>query len=183
MKVAIYRAGSLTVPEHNESLLEYWFGFDHQRPEGHQPRSTALFASPELLGAHHWLYSRAHRENTPFYEITVESDNVRVYSVADYDRTGEFNHGSPSQRQLEIIDDYWNTSLTLTDWLHQVGYDELGEWEVLLPLSEIITARSLTFDELREKYEEEGFEYNVMEELEEDIRLKLIMGEELAPVI
>lgn len=152
MKTAIYRTGSMTVGAHTDDTLLHWDEFDDRRPVGHVSREEALYASPDLQGGHHWLDFKANSGNhLAFNEIIVESDNVRVYSVDDYNMVGDHN-GWPSGEQIAAIESYWNTSLTLTEWLREVGEDPHGQWEILLPVSEVISSRSLAYEEIRELY-------------------------------
>lgn len=97
-----------------------------------------------------------------FNEIIVESDNVRVCSVDDYNMVGD-HYGWPSGEQIDAINSYWDTSMSLTDWLREVGQDPHGQWEVLLPVHEVISSRVLTYEEIRELYLEEGLDDEIMD--------------------
>lgn len=172
METTIYRTGQMKVPVHLDSLLEYWDAFDSRRPEGHPSRSEVLYASPDLDGAHCWLFggillsSRGHEERAFFNEITVESDNVRVYCVTDYDMVG-YIHENPTSEQIRHINNYWQNSMSLTEWFHKVGSDYSGRWEVLLKEEDILSSRIIPYDELMEIYEEEGMENCRILDLEE----------------
>lgn len=172
MKTIIYRTGQMRVPTHRDYVLEHWAEFDSRRPEGHLSRSEVLFASPDLQGGHCWLYdgivlsNRGHRNKAAFNEITVESDNVRVYCVSDFNMVGDF-YGNPTPEQITGINNYWNTSMTLTEWIQKVGEDFYGQWEVLLPEHEVISSRVISYTELREMYEEEGMDDERLDKLAE----------------
>ena len=172
METAIYRTGQMRVPTHHDYVLKHWAEFDSRRPEGHLSRSEVLFASPDLQGGHYWLYdgivlsNRGHRSKAVFNEIIVESDNVRVYSV-DYYNKVRSHHGWPTGVQIAGINKYWNNSMTLTDWMQKVGEDPNGHWEVLLPKNEVISSRTLAYEEIRELYLGEGMEDEIMDRLAE----------------
>lgn len=181
MKTVIYRTGQMRVPTHHDYVLEHGAEFDSRRPEGHLSRSEALFAAPDIHGGHHWLYdgialsNRGHRYKAVFNEITVESDNVRVYCVNNFNMVGD-HYGNPTPEQITGISNYWNTSMTLTDWLEEVGQDLHGQWEVLLPKREVISSRAISYTELREMYEQEGMDDERMDELAE-LRMPLEASE------
>jgi hypothetical protein len=171
MKTTIYRTGPMSIGQHDEDILQHWAEFDDRCPEGHVRRGTALFAAPDLSSGHYWLGTRASLGRPLiFNEITVESDNVRVYSVDDYNMVGE-HYGSPSNSQIADIESYWNTSMTLTEWMQKVGEDPQGQWEVLLPVTEIIFSRVLPRTEIEELYVA-----NSMEELVDDLNYFLEEG-------
>lgn len=178
METTIYRTGQMSVPSHGEDIFLHWAEFDMRRPAGHVSRINALFAAPDLQGAHEWLIYRAVRtaitdsKALAFNEITVESDNVLVYCIEDYDLVGP-HYGNPSREQIAHIDNYWNNSMTLTQWIREVGEDPHGRWEVLLPENEIIKSRTLTYNELWEMYEGWGMDDERTEELETHVRAKL----------
>lgn len=157
MKTTIYRTGAMSIASHDDDTLKYWAEFDARCPDGHVYRSNVLFAAPDLYGGHYWLCRRAYLRCKPliFNEITVESDNVRVYRVNDYDRVGE-HHGSPTRSQISNIESYWNNGITLTQWMKTVGKDPNGRWEILLPLSEVISSRIIPHDEIEELYVKNG---------------------------
>lgn len=184
METIIYRTGQMSVPTHDEWLLNHWAEFDVRRPEGHVRRSDVLFASPDIHGGHCWLYDgilsfRGHYDNALFSEITVESDNVRVYLVGDYNMVGE-HRSNPTSEQIIGINNYWQNSMTLTEWMQKIDGDWYGGWEVLLPESEIISSRKVTYTELREMYEEEGMGDYKLGELDE-IKMAL-EANEISPV-
>ena len=164
MKTAIYRTGSMSVGVHSYDTLMHWEEFDDRRPVGHVSREESLFAAPDIQGGHHWMgyVSRKTERCFAFNEIIVESDNVRVYSVDDYNRVTDHG-GYPYPSDIEYINSYWDTSMSLTDWLGEVGQDPHGQWEVLLPVSEVISSRTLTYEEIRELYLEEGMEDEIMD--------------------
>jgi hypothetical protein len=170
----------MRVPTHRDDVLQHWAEFDARRPEGHLSRREALFAAPDLHGGHCWLYEgilsfRGHYDNALFNEITVESDNVRVYCVGDYNRVG-YHYGKPTNEQITGINNYWNNSITLTEWTQKVDGDWYGGWEVLLPESEVISSRTVTYTELRTMYEEKGLGDYKLGELDE-IQMALEKGE------
>ena len=181
METTIYRTGQMRVPTHDEWLLNHWSEFDRRRPEGHPSRSEVLYASPDLHGGHCWLYdgilssTRGHYKNALFNQVTVESDNVRVYCVGNYNTVGE-HYSNLTSEQITGINNYWQNSMTLTEWKQKVGGDYYGGYEVLLPESEIISSRVLTYTELREMYEKERLEDYKLDELDE-IQMALEAGE------
>jgi hypothetical protein len=162
----------MRVPVHRDDVLEHWAEFDARRPEGHLSRREALYASPDIHGGHCWLYdgilspNRGHYDNALFNEITVESDNVRVYCVGDYNRVG-YHYGNPTSEQIAGINNYWQNSMTLTEWKQKESGDWYGGWEVLLPESEVISSRIVTYAELREMYTEHGLGDYKLGELDE----------------
>lgn len=181
MITTVYRTGQMRVPNHSDYVLEHWTEFEARRPEGHLSRSEVLFASPDLQGGHCWLYdgivlsNRGHRYRTAFNEITVESDNVRVYSVDNYNSVG--NHfGHPDREQIDYINAYWENSMTLTEWMRNVGEDYYGKWEILLPESEVIHSRVVPYAELWKMYIEEGMDDDRIDALEE-LKPVLTVGE------
>ncbi|MNR30005.1 hypothetical protein D3C85_1474300 [compost metagenome] len=113
--------------------------------------------------------------NALFNEITVESDNVRVYCVGDYNRVG-YHYGNPTNEQITGIKNYWQNSMTLTEWKQKESGDWYGGWEVLLPESEVISSRTVTYAELREMYKEHGLGDYKLGELDE-IQMALEKGE------
>lgn len=170
------------MPVHRDDVLEHWAEFDARRPEGHISRSEALFASPDLQGGAHWLNDRAiltfngHNRLIVFNEITVESDSVRVYCVNDYSTVG-YHYGNPTREQITGIGNYWNSGMTLTEWMREIGEDHYGEWEALLPESEVISSRAIPYSELREMYKGEGMDDYRLERLDEELRTLLKANE------
>lgn len=177
MITTIYRTGQMTVANHDETVTQKWEKFDSRRPEGHVRRQESLFAAPDFPGAHKWLgnlflaWQQGHYSTFLFNEITVESDNVHVYLVEHYERVcpccpgGECDYGISSN-----IHSYWNTSMTLTQWISEIGEDPYGCWEVLLPEKEVISCRVLTYEEIRAMYIKEGMTDFRLEMLDKDIR-------------
>lgn len=169
MQTTIYRTGLMQAGNHTDHVLKHWAEFDERRPEGQPSRKDALYASPDIAGAHYWLsnFFLAYEQNIRpakdfrFNAITVESDNVRVYRVDDYNRVGnqcdqkETPCGVTSSIKQTSIDSYWNTSKTLTEWRDAALTDTFGSWEILLPEKEIISYKPLTYGELRELYLEQ----------------------------
>ena len=172
MKTTIYRTGQMNVPIHHDYVLGHWAEFDARRPEGQPSRSEVLFASPDLHGGHCWLYdgilssTRGHYDNALFNEIVVESDKVRVYCIGDYNGVGE-HRGNPTSEQIIGINNYWQNSKTLTEWVQKVDGDWYGGWEILLPESEVISSRTVTYAELGEMYKEQGLGDYKLGELDE----------------
>ena len=189
METVIYRTGQMTVPIHNETLVQGWEGFDSRRPEGHVRRQESLFAGADLKCAHVWLgnlylkWELGQDVTFLFNEITVESDNVRVYLVEHYEKSGgcpccpgECDYGTFSN-----IDSYWNTSMTLTQWIDEVGEDPCGHWEILLPEKEVISSRVLTYPQLREIYLEKEMDAWSLGILDEFIRPLLEEATSISP--
>lgn len=171
MITTVYRTGQMRVPNHRDFVLEHWTEFESRRPEGHRSRSEVLFASPDLQGGHCWLYdgivwsNRGHSEKTSFNEITVESDNVRVYNVDNYNNVGN-HYGNPDREQIGYIHAYWENSMTLTEWNRKVGDDYSGKWEILLPESEVISSRVVPYAELWDMYIQHGMDDDRIDALE-----------------
>lgn len=160
MITTIYRTGNMVIPTSNDDLLTHWAEFDVRAPKGHTHRQDALYCAADIAGAHYWLnfaFNGGHQLCLKFNEITVESDDVMVYSVEDYNEVQSI-YGEPTQGQLEQIDAYWASAMTLTQWMREVGEDEQGQWEILLPVSAVISSRVLSYEELRDLYIEEGIE-------------------------
>lgn len=182
MQTTIYRTGLMSASVHDEAVLQHWAEFDSRRPRGHISRSEALFASPDIQGGAYWLNDRAiltfngHKRVIVFNEVTVESDNVRVYRVSDYSMVG-YHYNSPTPEQITGINKYWNTSMTLTDWITEISEDYYGEWEVLLTESEVISSRVVPFPELREMYKKEEMDDYRLERLDEELRPLLEISE------
>jgi hypothetical protein len=182
MKTTIYRTGQMRVQTHEDEALQHWAEFDIRRPAGHVSRSEALFASPNLQGAHCWLFdgvilsSRGHSKKAIFNEITVESDTVLVYSIKAYHMVKE-HYGKPSGEEITAIEAYWSTSMTLTEWMREVGEDSRGQWEVMIPESEVISSRTITYTELRGMYEEEGLDDETLNILDKYLRASLEAAE------
>lgn len=162
MQTAIYRTGLMEVGNHNEEVLEQWFPFDERRPVGHASRSHSLYAAPDLTGAHRWFSFLYGARQFAFNEIIVESNNVMVYNVDDYDQVGE-HYGNPTSAHLDAIDAYWNSGMTLTEWIHRVGVDEDGRWEILLPEKQVISSRTLSYDDMEELYIANGMDDDRLE--------------------
>jgi hypothetical protein len=158
VETTIYRTGQMTVPSHQERLIHHWNEFDVRRPSGYVSRQEALFASPDLQGANYWLQDRSfyRTQVAVFNEVIVDSDRVRVYDVREYDSVGfdwvGVHGGKPTSEDIAHMENYWNTSMTLTDWINDVKTDPEGHWEVLLPVSEIIYSRILSHSEMEELY-------------------------------
>lgn len=176
MQTTIYRTGPMTVGVHDDDTLMHWDEFDDRRPEGYASREHSLYAAPDMQGGHHWLNFKS-RSGDPlvFNEIIVESDNVRVYCVEDYNMVGD-HHGWPSGEQIAAIEAYWNTSMTLTEWMKEVGEDPHGQWEVLLPVGEVISSRVLAYDEIRELYIDNNMEDERLYEFDDDLSNFLVEG-------
>ena len=166
----------MSVPTHSADVLRVWDEFDNARPVGHVSRREALFAAPEIHGAHRWLHnaflSERHQQKTfLFNAITVESDNVRVYSVLEYECGA--NQPDPVQRAKDIYD-YWNTSMALTDWLGIWKQDYFSDsWEILLPEHEVISYEVLTYSQIRELYIQGNLGEHGLSQLDSILRPRL----------
>lgn len=131
-KVRIYRNGSLIPAVYSGEVLDYAREADAVRPDSRPGRHCSLYASPTLPGVCRW--TRAHlmmpyrRDDLETYEITVDADTTYVYDIAAWEAYSR--HGKPAE-------DYWNTGMTLTQWLSIEGLDA-SNWEVLLDTADII---------------------------------------------
>ena len=144
-QVKIYRNGSLTPASYSGEVMNYAVEADKVRPEGRPGRMGSLYASPTLAGVCRW--TRAHlmdsnsRKDVETYELTVDADSVYVYDIRAWE--GHSWSGKP-------VAGYWNTGMTLTEWLARGDLDG-ANWEVLLsPESIMGTPRRVTRKRLLE---------------------------------
>lgn len=143
--IKVYRNGSLAAPQHSAEVIGAWGRYDAVRPAGRTGRLDSLYASPSLLGNVRWIKgnhsvsSRAREADLSNNEITVlNPESVFVYSINTYEK------GSWGNRATEA--EYWATGIPLTDWERVAAERNLNpsDWEVLLPVASIKSARPVS---------------------------------------
>lgn len=143
--IKVYRNGSLSLPEHSEDVQQAWTPYDSVKPAERSGRLTSLYASPTLTGVTRWVKGnhlvngRNLDADLTTHEITVSNpETVFVYSIASYDA---------SHKSYGVKDDgakkYWESGIRLTEWESKAadfGLDAT-EWEILLPVENIKSAK------------------------------------------
>jgi hypothetical protein len=133
-KVSIYRNGLLTASEYTGEVKEFAENADKDRPyhlRERPGRVGSLYASPTLFGVCRWARANLFNSRYPSvetHEIKVDADNVYVYCVNLWEDHSW--HGGD-------VYEYWNSGVTLTDWLADGSHDA-REWEVLIREEDII---------------------------------------------
>lgn len=138
MITKVYRSGAVAAPVTRGVETDSYAAADAVRPEGRQGRTDGIFAAPTLTGVARWTYANSMltRNPDPFVrEITVDADNVYVYSVAVWESCSW--EGSS-------YENYWKSGVTLTEWLaNQDNYDDT-EWELLLSPEDVIKFKNVS---------------------------------------
>lgn len=143
--IKVYRVGPLSLGEHSEETRRAWSQYDALKPSGRSGRLTSVYASPSLNGVLRWLKGihfasgKTAAIDLSVHEITVcRPDEVFLYHVNAYDRAFR-SSGVVSNK----VASYWETGIRLTDWAAASQKHGLNasEWEILLPLENIHTAR------------------------------------------
>lgn len=139
----VYRSGSLVPAQYAGEVLEFAEKADAARPEGHAPRHGSLYASPAIDGVGRWADANNSRSNRnadfdgTTREIAVNPEGLFVYNVEAWENF--------SWRNMDAST-YWDTAIPLADW-NRVAEErnlDASEWEVLVPVTTIISARNIS---------------------------------------
>lgn len=134
----VYRSGDVAAPSTRGVETDSYSDADSVRPEGRQGRTDGIFAAPTLTGVTRWAYSNASntRHPDPFVrEIKVDSDAVYVYSIEMWEKCSWA--GVPYEK-------YWDSGITLTEWLKNQDQYDATEWELLLSPADVIKEKSVS---------------------------------------
>lgn len=138
MITKVYRSGPVSAPETRGVESDSYAKADAVRPAGRQGRTDGIFASPNLAGVGRWAYSNASntRHPDPFVrEIAVNPDNVYVYSVLMWEKC--------SWDRIPY-EQYWETGMTLTEWLKNHDQYNASEWELLLSAEDVTSVKNVS---------------------------------------
>lgn len=138
MKAKVYRSGTVEAPITRGVEADSYTIADAVRPAGRQGRMNGIFASPNLDGVARWTRANSGiaRCADPFVrEITVDADNVYVYSVIAWEKASWSNGGYEA---------YWESGITLTEWLNTAEDRDPTEWELLLGDDDLQSVRPVS---------------------------------------
>lgn len=134
---SVYRSGVPAPPAKRGVEAESYVRFDKHVPEGRQGRTAAVFASPTLGGANRWVAGNSFIRNADLKvrELTIDIDNTYVYSVRAWEIASSKGDYYPDNEMIQK--DYWDTGITMRQWLENVKaepdkYDP-RDWELLVP--------------------------------------------------
>lgn len=117
---------------------------DAVRMGTHLPsRMGSLFAAPTLEGSVRWVRgNHMCRFETRLREITLDADTTYVFSVDAWEHASWSMRGAPEDRARA----YWDTAITLTDWLARAETEHLDgtEWEVVFPADAVLSVRNVS---------------------------------------
>lgn len=139
--VKVYRAGDLTPPEtYFPDLDQFLTKIDRFAPEGRQTRRGAIFASPDMRSHGRWINGVTNKTS---HEITVNPDEVYVYSVEAYENASARDYAPDVEDRMKA---FWATGMTLTNWNKwaKENKPERGSWEIIMPPSSIISAKTVS---------------------------------------
>lgn len=144
MKAKVYRSGIVEAPTNRGVEADSYTAADAVKPAGRQGRTDGIFAAPNLAGVARWTHANSGiaRCADPFVrEITVDPDKVYVYSVLAWEkaswRTGSYEA-------------YWETGMTLTEWMKVAEFMDPTNWELLLGADDVISSRPVSDKRLLE---------------------------------
>lgn len=144
MKAKVYRSGTVEAPATRGVEADSYTSADEVKPAGRQGRTDGIFASPNLAGVARWTHANSSivRCADPFVrEITVDPDNVYVYSVLAWEKCS-WGTGS--------YETYWETGMTLTQWMAASEFLDPTNWEILLGADDVISTRPVSDKRLLE---------------------------------
>lgn len=121
--------------------------FDNLAPEGRQSREGALFASPDMASHLRWVKGAEHgRGDKESRELSVDPRNVYVYPISVYERASLAEMNGRLEEFQKITKEYWDSGMTLTEWRAWAKHASppAGEWEILLPPTEIIDVKPVS---------------------------------------
>ena len=135
-KALVYRSGPVQAPTERGRESDLFAAADAVRPAGHQSRTHAIFASPTLAGVTRWVRGNAlvNAPDVRVRAITVNPDEVKVYSVVAWDRAST-SFATDEHRRA-----FWDSGMTLTEWLAADNLDAT-EWELLLHADDVHSER------------------------------------------
>lgn len=140
-QVKVYRVGKPVVGNHSEELRKFWGSIDAHRPAGHPARLNAVYAGINAHAMERWIDAAlSNRYEVLPHEITVDSDAVLVYNIEAYDHCYSSSGIAPANK----IPAYWESAMTLTEWLATHTPEESREWEVVISPESIIKTRPLS---------------------------------------
>jgi hypothetical protein len=137
--VSVYRSGVPQAPKKRGVEGLSYANADEHAPEGHQDRTTAVFASPTLYGVTRWVAgNEGIIEDLNVRELRVDPDEVRVYSVNAWQRaSANYFDGVPEETHAK---NYWATGMTLREYYKRMHTDTKfnpTEWELLINESQL----------------------------------------------
>ncbi|MBC9704841.1 MAG: hypothetical protein H9W81_07675 [Enterococcus sp.] len=137
MNTQVYRSGVVATPAQRGVEAGSFLAADAVKPAGRQGRSTAIFASPSLRGVLRWLYSNTTITSVadPFVkELKVNPDTVWVYDITAWEKASS----------TETYEPYWESGMTLTEWLANADQLDPAEWELLLGADDIVSIKPVS---------------------------------------
>lgn len=143
-KQKVYRAGLMTPSTDAGAAHAITAAADALRMgTGLPERMGSLFAAPTLPGVVRWVRgNHMCRYDTRVREITVDADTTYVFHVHAWESVSWNVHGFQSDKARA----YWNTAITLTDWLARAESEGLdgSEWEVIFPPTAVLGVRNVS---------------------------------------
>ncbi len=134
---SVYRCGVDAPPEKRGIEKEAYEKADSFAPEGRQGRNTAVFATPTLGTVGRWVRGNSWNKNildVQVRELRVNADQVYVYDIHAWEKT--WYTGEYTERDIASAKNYWNTGITLREWVEKAKKGEIQDpenWEILLP--------------------------------------------------
>lgn len=144
MKAKVYRSGTVEAPTTRGVEADSYTAADAVKPAGRQGRTDGIFAAPNLKGVARWAHANSGiaRCADPFVrEITVDPDTVYVYSVKAWEKASWGTGGYEA---------YWETGMTLTEWMNVAEFMDPTNWELLLGADDVISSRPVSDKRLLE---------------------------------
>lgn len=147
-KVKVYRVGKLEIGKHNEELTEFWGLMDAAKPASHPTgRSNAIYVSPNTHGLLRWFRGNVFSTKVmEIHEVIIDSDDVYCYDVDAYENVPSYDFYAPhrSVRFKERTKKFWDSGVTLTEWLATHEAKDGADAEILLDPSKIISSKRLS---------------------------------------
>lgn len=143
-KQKVYRAGSMTPSADAGAAHAVTAAADGVRlGTALPPRLGSLFAAPTLPGVVRWVRgNHGCRYETRVREITVDADTTYVFRISAWEDVSWNLRGFEAEKARA----YWNTGVTLTDWLTRTETDDLdgSEWEVIFAPAAVLGVRNVS---------------------------------------
>lgn len=166
MRTVVYRSGIVKAPESRGCELGSYQVADSVKPEGRQGRACGIFASPTIEGVLRWVRANAMMPSIvdPFVrELKVDSNTVYVYCVRTWERCSSRNGN---------YEEYWNTGLTLSNWLKNSEDYDPEEWELLLAPEDILSQKNVSDNRMVKVAEKDDVIYSDLSRLLKESRRK-----------
>lgn len=169
--VSIFRSGVPYAPNQRGVESESYVYADAMKPANRQGRVTGVFASPTSFGVTRWFTGNdlVNLPDVKVRELRVDPDETYVYSIDAWERASSalsmYSSDTPENlvKREEAISNYWNSGITLTDWMNKAEREHVDprNWEVLLSSDDIKTVKPFGSKRLMDSIPSESeYEYN-----------------------